>query len=109
MEKAGGEWKFRVGYAFPKRYDFNFDLKEASEFAERTSSGRSFQIIAESYGKLSPKCFRDLKTEAKWGTSRNMPSYCYMHYVWVSKRVQNIWGYHCVRTYKQARQSWQPV
>ena len=34
----------------------------------------SFQIIGASYTKLSPKCFRDLKTEAKWGTSRNMPS-----------------------------------
>ena len=31
-----------------KRYDFNFDLKEASEFAEQTSSGRSFQIIGAS-------------------------------------------------------------
>ena len=60
------------GYAFPKRYDF--DLKEASEFAERTSSGNSFQIIGASYAKLSPKCFQDLKTEAKWRTSKNMPS-----------------------------------
>ena len=33
------------GCAFRKRYDFNFDLKEASDFTERTSSGRSFQII----------------------------------------------------------------
>ena len=73
MEKAGGDWKFRVDMLFPKRYDFSFDLKEASEFAEQTSSGMSFQIIGASYAKLSPKCFRDLKTEAKWGTSRNMP------------------------------------
>ena len=54
--------------------DFIYDLEEASEFAERTLSLKWFQIIGVSCAKLSPKCFRYLTTEAKWGTSRKMPS-----------------------------------
>ena len=69
MEKAG-DWKFRVDMLFQR--GMTSALKDES--GERTSSGRSFQIIGASYTKLSPKCFRDLKTESKWGTSRNMPS-----------------------------------
>ena len=49
--------EIKGGYAFSKRFNFSFDLKEASEFAEWTSSGRSFQIIGVSSAKLSPKCF----------------------------------------------------
>ena len=42
--------------------------------AGRTVSGSSFQLIGASYAKLRPKCFQELKTKAKWGTSRNIPS-----------------------------------
>ena len=72
MERAGEEWKIRVDMLFQRGK--TSALKEASEFAEWTSSGRSFQIIGASYAKLRPQFFRDLKTEAKRGTSRNMPS-----------------------------------
>ena len=53
MEKAGGN----LGWICSSKevYDFSFDLNEASEFAERTLSGRAFQIIGASYAKTESK------------------------------------------------------
>ena len=56
-----------------KRYVFNLRLKDESEVAAQTSSGRSFHIVGASKLKLLPNCFGDL-WDVHRGTSRTIPS-----------------------------------
>ena len=48
----------KLGMPLLERYDFNLFLKQSRVGAERTSSGKSFQIVVASKAKLWPKCFR---------------------------------------------------